>query len=109
MKRTLVYSTIMLTIFLAGCKKDVKIFVPDCTGVAKIFSGDAFPVFHSSCIDCHFSGSGQTPLDNYSNIVAAKSSVRNVIINGSMPRSGSLTDTQKNAITCWTDNGAPNN
>ncbi len=83
--------------------------MPYCTEAAKTFSGDAFPVFHSSCIDCHFSGSGQTPLDNYSNIAVAKNSVRNVIINGSMPRSGSLTDAQKNAIICRINNGVPDN
>jgi len=109
MNRLLLISSVMLIISFTGCKKAAKDFVPDCSGTAKTFSGDAFPVFQSSCVNCHSGSGGQSPLNNYTNIVASKSSIRNMIINGSMPSSGKLTDSQKNAIICWIDNGAPNN
>ncbi len=108
MKQTFVYSALMLALILTSCKKTTQNFVPNCTGTAKTFAADAFPVIQSSCLSCHSSNSGR-PLDNYLNIVAVKSSIRSKIIDGSMPQSGSLTDAQKNAVICWIDNGAANN
>jgi hypothetical protein len=57
----------------------------------------------SVCSGCH------SQFTNYSNIYQDQNSIRAYIVDGSMPRSGSLTTAQENAIICWIDSGAPNN
>ena len=101
----LLTSAIVFTIFtFQSCTKTQNNFVPSCSGTAKTFSGDAFPIIQSACLSCHTSS-----LNNYANVAARASSIRSKIIDGSMPQSGSLSSTQKNAIICWIDNGALNN
>lgn len=87
---------------LSSCKKSNQDFVPSCSGTST-YSADAKPVFQSKCVSCH------SNYGNYSQVVASKNSIRTTIINGSMPKGGSLTDAQKNAIICWIDAGAQNN
>jgi hypothetical protein len=86
---------------------------PDCSGAAKTFSGDVNPIVTSTCAvsGCHASGSTNGPgaLTNYNQVFNARSAIRTAVANGTMPKTGSLTTAQKNAILCWIDNGAPNN
>lgn len=86
----------------------------DCSGPARSFSADVRPVMQVSCSfdsDCHGTGSNSGPgsLLNYSEIFNARSSIRSVVLSGAMPKGGSLTASEKNAIICWIDNGAANN
>jgi hypothetical protein len=88
-------------------------FTPDCS-VAKTFSADASPVFQSSCASsssCHGSGSGNGPgeLTTYTQIFNARSAIRGAVASGRMPKTGTLSSAQKNAVLCWIDSGAPNN
>lgn len=89
-------------------------FVPDCSGVAKTYSGDVSPIISSSCATnsgCHGSGStnGPGPLLSYSQVFNAKALIRNAVATGIMPKTGSLDAGQKTNILCWIDQGAPNN
>lgn len=86
---------------------------PDCS-TTKTFAGDVAPIISASCATnsgCHASGSTNGPgaLTTYTQIFNARSSVRASVANGSMPQGSSLSSSQKNAILCWVDAGAPNN
>jgi hypothetical protein len=107
------FPLVALFIFINACSKKPE-FTPDCSGAAKSFATDVSPVFQTSCAinsGCHATGSGNGPgpLVNYSQIFNAKGLIRSEVASGRMPLNSTLTATQKNAILCWIDNGAPNN
>jgi len=86
----------------------------NCTGAAKLFSTDVNPIIQSTCAtgsSCHGTGSinGPGELRTYSEIANAHAAIRSAILSGLMPKTGSLTNAQKNTIICWIDNGALNN
>lgn len=86
---------------------------PDCS-TAKTFAGDVAPIVGASCATnsgCHATGSTNGPgaLTTYSQIYSARTAIRAAVANGSMPQGSSLSTSQKNAILCWVDAGAPNN
>ncbi len=100
-------------IFINACTKKPE-FTTDCNGPAKSFVTDVSPVFQTSCAinsGCHATGSGNGPgpLLTYSQIFNARSDIRSAVASGHMPLNATLTSTEKNAILCWIDNGAPNN
>jgi hypothetical protein len=102
-----------LLIVIHACSKKPE-FTADCSGPAKSFVTDVNPVFQTSCAinsGCHATGSGNGPgpLLSYSQIFNARSGIRPAVASGHMPQNSTLTATQKNAILCWIDNGAPNN
>ena len=107
------FSFLALLIFINACSKKPE-FTVDCSGPAKSFVTDVSPVFQTSCAinsGCHATGSGNGPgpLLNYSQIFNARADIRPAVASGHMPLNATLTVTQKNAILCWIDNGAPNN
>lgn len=86
----------------------------NCSTIAnKTFSADVNPIIQSRCAiaSCHAAGSlnGPGPLTNYSQIFAARSSIRAAVSSGLMPQGSTLSSNEKNSITCWIDSGAPNN
>ncbi len=85
----------------------------NCTGIDSKFSTVVSVIIQNSCniTACHNAGStnGPGPLTNFSQISAAAAAIRNSVETGRMPKTGSLTDAQKNAISCWVASGAPNN
>jgi hypothetical protein len=104
MKNKLMILGIICFCFITGCQKDqIATYTPDCSGGTKSFATDVKPLFQSYCIQCH------NVFSTYGQISADKSSIRNMIVSGSMPQNASLTTDQKNKIVCWIDNGAPNN
>jgi hypothetical protein len=123
--RLLVKSKILKSGLLAGavfavlfsCSKsgeDATTSSIDCTGVLKSFSSDVNPIIQSTCTTnsgCHGSDSRNGPgeLLMYSQVFGARSTIRSAVLSGLMPQNGSLTSSQKQAIVCWIDSGAPNN
>ncbi|HEY5968738.1 MAG TPA: hypothetical protein VIU35_12250 [Chitinophagaceae bacterium] len=104
---------VALLIFIHACSKKPEVTV-DCSGPVKSFVTDVSPVFQTSCAinsGCHATGSGNGPgpLLNYSQIFNARADIRPAVASGHMPLNATLTTTEKNAILCWIDNGAPNN
>ena len=86
----------------------------DCNTVTnKAFAADVKPIIQSSCAigGCHdaVSTNGPGPLTNYSQVFNARTAIRTAVSAGTMPKTGSLTSSQKNSILCWIDSGAPNN
>lgn len=85
----------------------------DCSGAAKSFSKDVAPIISSTCAtgsNCHGSGSFNGPgeLLTYTEISNAGAQIRSAVLSGLMPKTGSLTTSQKSSIVCWIDNGSPN-
>lgn len=92
-----------LTIFITCKKKNsTKNYTPNCSGT-KSYINDVAPLINSNCVSCH------NTYTNYSAIKTSATSIRNAIVDGSMPKNSSLTEAQKNNIVCWIDAGAPNN
>ena len=107
-------SIITILFIISSCKKNGANYIPDCTGAAKSFSIDVYPILQSSCAlnsNCHGVGSnnGVGELLIYTKIFTNRSAIRSAVASGEMPLNGSLTDTEKNTILCWIDSGAPNN
>jgi hypothetical protein len=113
MKRVSIISFLVVVGF--SCTKQKANEEPvDCSGPAKSFAIDVVPVFQVSCTNgsgCHGNGSnnGPGPLLNYTQIFDHRVEIRSAVASGHMPLNGSLTASQKNAILCWIDSGAPGN
>lgn len=93
-------------ISLNACKKknqESTSYTPSCSGSTPSFSTSVSPIFQSYCVSCHSNYS------TYSQISSSASSIRSVIVGGSMPKGTSLSESQKNSIVCWIDAGKPNN
>ena len=100
-------------VLLLACSKNNVDYTADCS-TTKYYAADVSPIIQSYCATnsgCHASGSSNGPgaLTTYAQVYGARSDIRKDVANGSMPRNGSLTNDQKNAIICWIDSGAPNN
>jgi uncharacterized membrane protein len=66
-------------------------------------------IFQQQCISCH-GNSGGVSLETYQSAVSAASQIRNaVLVSKVMPPSGSLNETELQAIQLWLDNGTPEN
>jgi hypothetical protein len=119
MKRHLVVLVISLAV-IVGCTKKSESSTNTnnnnnnvtCTGT-KSFASDVSPIIQSVCATsgCHNAAStnGPGPLTTYQQVFNARTNIRTAVINGTMPKTGSLSGDQKNAIVCWIDNGAFNN
>jgi len=113
LKKTLLIASVFAVLYACSKSTDTAATV-DCSGTAKSFSTDVNPIIQATCTTnsgCHGSGSNNGPgeLLTYSEIFSSRSSIRSAVASGSMPKTGSLTTAQKNAIICCIDNGAPNN
>jgi hypothetical protein len=102
---------LVFSFILFSCKKSetksnsiASNYAPTCSS-AKSFSADVLPLINSSCntSGCH------STYSNYSQINAAKTSIRSRIVNGSMPKNATFSNAQKDVVVCWIDAGAPNN
>lgn len=120
MKKVKVTSVLAAIIVLSmnSCSKDSgggnNNFTVDCNTVTnKAWTANVSPIIQSSCAvsNCHAAGStnGPGPLTTHAEVSAVASSVRNAVSNGSMPKNGSLSSSQKSSIICWIDSGAPFN
>jgi len=115
LKKALIVAAVICVFFACSKSSDTKTINPvDCSGNPKTFSTDVNPITQASCATnsgCHGSGSNNGPgeLRTYAEIFNARSAIRSAVSSGAMPKNGSLAATEKNAILCWIDNGAPNN
>ncbi|MEX2512197.1 MAG: 2-polyprenyl-6-methoxyphenol hydroxylase [Cyclobacteriaceae bacterium] len=77
-------------------------------------SGDVIPIINQNCAvsGCHVSGSNRVNLSVKENILQYANQIRNFTQSGYMPRQGSgltLSDSEKETIFCWVENGAMDN
>lgn len=118
MRSTMLLTVLTLSVntLLLSCSKSGSgggSFTPDCS-TSKSFATDVMPVIQSTCAinsSCHASGSieGVGALTNYNQVFTSRFSIRDAVITGRMPKTGSISNAQKNAIICWIDAGAANN
>lgn len=114
-------SLIALVIFLSSCYNDKEdLLYPkntsaDCSNTDSKYSTAIKSIFQTKCAGssgCHGSGSLNTELITYANISGKKNQILNrVYASKDMPPSGSpqLSETEKVALKCWLDQGAPDN
>lgn len=83
-----------------------------CTSTPS-YATEVAPLVQSRCAmsGCHSSGVTNTggPLTTYAQIKAKAAAIKTTVLNGSMPKGSSFTAAQIKTISCWVDNGAPNN
>lgn len=86
------------------------------TSSVEILSGISFEGSIKSIIDnncavagCHVSGTGRQNFTSFSTIKANADAIKTRTQNKTMPKNGSLTQDEIDAIACWVDDGALNN
>ncbi|HYJ38423.1 MAG TPA: hypothetical protein VEV87_07385, partial [Chitinophagaceae bacterium] len=88
------------------------VFTPTCSAAVS-FTGDVAPIVQNSCAisGCHATGSinGPGALTSYQQVFNNRAAIRTAVANGTMPKTGTLSASQKNAILCWIDAGAVSN
>ncbi|MEO9804050.1 MAG: hypothetical protein ABJF04_12410 [Reichenbachiella sp.] len=98
-----------------------RLSVSDATGCVnvkgiRVLSGISYessvrPIIIASCATtgCHVSGTGRVDLTIFNNVQSNASSIKTRVLNKSMPKDGSITDAEIEAIVCWVDDGGLNN
>lgn len=79
------------------------------TGIS--FEGSIKAIIDTKCATtgCHVSGTNLPDFTNFANIKSNAASVKSLTQSGAMPKTGSLTQAEIDAIACWVDDGALNN
>jgi hypothetical protein len=121
MKRTLIIVAVITCVIVACTKGGTTTnsnnnneFKEDCSGAAKSFANDVNPIIQTTCAtnsSCHGAGSlnGPGPLTTYSQIFTSRNDIRSAVASGLMPQNSVLSNSDKNTILCWIDNGASQN
>ena len=115
MRNISIVLALTITGFFAACSKSGgggSAPPPTCT-TTQSFSTNVNPIIQANCAisGCHdaVSSNGPGALITYQRIADNKTAIRTAVNTGQMPKNGSLSAEQKNAIICWIDQGAPNN
>lgn len=111
---TILFSVACMLVLFAGCKKETKEDVIDCTGVSPSYNSEIKPIINANCISsgCHNAGSSNGDYTTYAGLKTDASSgvlESRVIINKTMPPSGPLSLEDRKKIKCWISSGALNN
>lgn len=85
----------------------------NCSTIGAQFSTDIMPIVQNKCAiaGCHDAASTNKggPFTSYSAIKNKATLIKSQVLSGAMPQGSSLTAIQIQNISCWVDNGAPNN
>lgn len=89
-----------------GCAVSQTIRVPSGTS----FSADISPIIEANCTitGCH-NGTQFPDFRSFNNIRDNAARIKELTLDRTMPEDGTLTQGQINAISCWVNDGAPNN
>jgi len=115
MKRVMLLLSVVF-LYIA-CKKNVAntpVNQLDCSSIDSRFAVKIFPIIQGSCATnsgCHGNGSinGPGALTSFIQISNAAMTIKDAVASGRMPKGGSLSTQDKNAIACWINSGSPNN
>ena len=84
-----------------------------CAGVNPSFTADVLPLIQTKCAiaGCHAAGSTNAggPFTTFAQISAKASDIKAQVSAGTMPKSGTISASQKTTLICWVNNGALNN
>ena len=75
------------------------------------YANDVDPIMMSTCAttDCHDGTNNRADLTNYQGVSSWASGIKTRLLNGSMPKTGTISEEDKETVICWIDDGAPNN
>ena len=108
--------TLLIVVFAACVDHNLSSsFIVECdSGTTVSYSGVVAPIIQSKCVICHNSSSGLPDWSVLTNLQEHGSEIQRRITlpltdPDKMPRSGSITQEEREAIYCWIQQGAPNN
>ena len=115
MKKIQLFTTILtMSFIISSCEYNVEnedMVIDPCESEVS-YTNTIRPLLDTNCMPCH-NGDGNTPfapdLTNYNSVQSIASLIKDVTQSGRMPKNGSLTEVEKDAIKCWVDNGALEN
>lgn len=93
-----------------GCQRTLAVTIAHGnTGVK--YATEVKPIITNFCATsgCHDAGTGARNWTTFSNLKANAANIKTRVINRTMPPSSSLTQAQIDLISCWVDDGAPEN
>jgi hypothetical protein len=73
------------------------------------FSKTIQPIISNNCLPCHGNGATSPNLTSFNSISRNAASVKSAVVSRRMPRGGSLSQADIDAIASWVDGGSPNN
>lgn len=102
----------LLLVFFTSCltnvEEDMTELEPNaCADIT--FATTVKPIIDANCIQCHGSGGTLPELTTHSLLQLHAGSVKSEVVSREMPKQGSLTQDEIDAIVCWVDDGALNN
>lgn len=109
LKFLLIAFVTILTTYACQSNSEEEMNPPDKCSTNISYSGVIRPLIDQKCGNCHLDGSQAPDLTNYETIKANALKIKSLTQSGVMPKDGSLTQSQKDAIACWVDSGALNN
>lgn len=97
-----------------SCKKDDDKFTPMCDGSNPTYNGEIKAIIDANCTasGCHNAGSSNGAWTSYQNMKPVLDNgkfEKQVLIDQTMPKNSSLSESTLNTIQCWVDNGYPEN
>jgi uncharacterized membrane protein len=102
---------IILSITLTSCENNVEendaVEIELCDPNVS-FINDVNPIIENNCISCH-SGTQFPDLTSYASIKNNANIIKAQVEARIMPIGGTLTNAEIKLISCWIDNGKPNN
>lgn len=109
---SIIISCLTITLITIQCKKETAEEI-DCSNTVVSYADDIAPLFTSNCntSGCHRDNFGSGDFTSYDGVKSKVSngSIRDRVVNKSMPPNGSLSDAQIKQIVCWIDAGGLNN
>ena len=117
MRKTIALLTVAGIFLVNGCYYDKEeLLYPDYTNCSTLnasYLNNVKPIIETRCAvsGCHDAGSvnGPGPLTSYELVKNAAVEIKSAVVSGFMPQNSTLNATEKKAISCWVDSGAPNN
>lgn len=110
--------TIALLVFVTAACVDHNLsssFIVECDNATEMsYATVVAPIIETKCVTCHNSSSGLPDWSVLSNVQENGAEIQRRITlpltdPGKMPRSGSITQEEREAIYCWIQQGALNN
>ncbi|MDF0717688.1 cytochrome c [Muricauda sp. 334s03] len=105
----------ILIIFFSSCETNVEEdeIIDDMVGMEEepcmaSYMDDIKIIIANNCLSCH-SGTQFPDLRTYQGVSTNAGIVKTQVVNRTMPIGGTLTNDEIELISCWVDNGAPNN
>lgn len=109
MKKLIIITGVCL--FLISCanhkEENTEEIVPACNPDIS-FQNDVNPILVANCLSCH-SGSQFPDLRTYESIAENAALIKEQVVSRNMPIGGSLSVNEIELISCWVQNGSPNN